>query len=51
MCVCTALEHVSDHLHALHHHLILTRGSGAALAAVERLSGLLHLSGTNVDLW
>ena len=25
ICVCTAKEHVSDHLHALHHHLILTR--------------------------
>ena len=51
ICVCTAKEHVSDHLHALHYHLILTRGSGAALAAVKRVSGLLHLSGTNVDLW
>ena len=29
--------------HALHYHLILTRGSGAALAAVERVSGLLYL--------
>ena len=26
---CTAKEHVSDHLHALHYHRILTRGSGA----------------------
>ena len=50
-CVCTAEEHVSDHLHALHCHLILTRGGGAALAAVERVSGLFYLSGTNVDLW
>ena len=49
-CVCTAKQHVSDHLHALHYHLILTRGSGAALAAVKRVSGLLHLSGTNVGL-
>ena len=42
ICVCTAKEHVPDHLHALHCHLILTRGSGAVLAAVERVSGLLH---------
>ena len=48
-CVCTAKEHVSDHLHAVHCHLILTRGSGAALAVVERVPGLLYLSGTNVD--
>ena len=48
-CVCTTEEHVSDHLHALHYHLILTRG--AALAAVERVSVLLYLSGTNADLW
>ena len=34
ICVCTAKEHVSDHLHALHDRLILTHGSGAALAAV-----------------
>ena len=34
----SAKEHVSDRLHALHHHLIPTRGSGAALAAVERVS-------------
>ena len=39
ICVCTAKEHVSDH-----RHLILTRGSGAPLAAVERTSGLLYLS-------
>ena len=51
ICFCTAKEHVSDHLHALHYHLILTRGSGAALAAVERVYDLLYLSGTNVDLW
>ena len=25
ICVCTAKEHVSYHLHALHYHLILTR--------------------------
>ena len=32
--------------------LDLTRASGAALAAVERVSGLLYLSGTYVDpLW
>ena len=30
--------------HALHYHLILTRGSGAALAAVERVSGLVQMS-------
>ena len=28
LCVCTPKEHVSDHLHALHCPLILTRGSG-----------------------
>ena len=50
-CVCTAKEHVSDHLRELHYHLILTRGTGAVLAAVERVSGLLYLSGTNVDLF
>ena len=50
ICVCTAKEHVSYHL-ALHYHLILTRCSGAALAAVERVSDLLYLSDTNVDLW
>ena len=50
LVACTAKEHASDHLHALHCHLILTRGSGAALAAVERVSGLLYLIGTNVDL-
>ena len=50
-CVCTAKEHVSDHPHALHYHLTLTRGSGAAVAAVERVSGLVYLSDTNVDLW
>ena len=49
-CVCTANEHVSYHLHALHYHLVLTRGSGAALAAVERVSVLSYLSDTNVDL-
>ena len=27
ICVCTAKEHVSDHLHALHYHLILSHGS------------------------
>ena len=35
---------VSDHLHVLHYHLILTRGIGAALAAVERVCGSLYLS-------
>ena len=35
----------------MHFHLILTRGSGSALAAVERVSGLLYLIGTNDDLW
>ena len=50
ICVCKAKEHVSYHLHALHHHLILTRGSGAVLAALERVSGLSYLSDTNVDL-
>ena len=25
VCVCTAKENLSDPLHALHHHLILTR--------------------------
>ena len=51
ICVCTAKDVASDHFLALHYRLILTRGSGAALAAVERVSGLLYLSGTNVDLW
>ena len=31
ICVCTAKEHVSSHLHALHFDLILTRGSGAGV--------------------
>ena len=34
ICVRTA-KNVSDHLHALHYHLILTRGSGAALGVVQ----------------
>ena len=44
MLLCTAKDLVSDHLHALHYPLMLTSGSGAALAAVDRVSGLLHKS-------
>ena len=45
ICVCTAKEHVSYHLHALHGHFVLTRlqqmfvaaaAAGSATAEVDR---------------
>ena len=46
VCVCTAEEHVSDHLHALHNHLILTRQQQQQ----QSLSEAEHMIGCRPEL-
>ena len=53
ICVCTAEEHASDHLHALHCCLRLTLGSGAVVVTAGRneLRVCCIVSDTNVYFW